>query len=135
MSNSTKTRPFHKAPSQFRPWTSVDDNMLRKMINEGRNSEQIAEALGRTRAAIMGRKSNLGIKQKMVPARGSQMPYVAFGRNRGKVATPQPQPEKMVITPRVEKRTLGNDIDNLLSQAKSMGLKLKIEISTEDRLG
>jgi hypothetical protein len=136
MSN-VKTRPFHTAPSQFRPWTSVDDNKLRKMVIEGRNSEEIAETLGRTRAAVMGRKSHLGIKHKMAPARGSRMPYTGFskeGRSKTNDTTPQPI-GKLEITPHFEKpakRTLGNDIDNLIHQAKNMGLKLKIEISTED---
>lgn len=130
----TETRPFHKAPSQFKPWTKVDDQKLRTLIIDGKNSEEIAIALGRTRASVMGRKSFLGIKQKMAPARGSSMPYTAFAKEeRGTVV------RETKVTPSGEvhaapvKSTLGTTIDTLIKQSKDMGLKIKISFSSEDQ--
>lgn len=134
MSNSSTSRPYYKASSQFRPWTKIDDHMLIKMINEGKNSEQIAESLGRTRAAVMGRKSHLGVKQRMAPARGSKMPYIGFSKeSRSKI-------EEEDIAPGFSKEgisepsaTLGSSIDEIFAKAKAMGLKVKISISTEEQ--
>lgn len=134
MSNSSTSRPYYKASSQFRPWTKIDDHMLIKMIKEGKNSEQIAESLGRTRAAVMGRKSHLGVKQKMAPARGSKMPYTGFskeGRKEG-ILSEIPIPAPIIETPRATS-TLGSSIDEVLIKAKALGLKVKISISTEDQ--
>ncbi len=136
MSNSSTSRPYYKASSQFRPWTKIDDHMLIKMINEGKNSEQIAESLGRTRAAVMGRKSHLGVKQKMAPARGSKMPYTGFskeGRAKIEDILPEiPTSAPIIETPRATS-TLGSSIDEVLNKAKALGLKVKISISTEDQ--
>ena len=149
MSNSSTSRPYYKASSQFRPWTKIDDHMLIKMVNEGKNSEQIAESLGRTRAAVMGRKSHLGVKQRMAPARGSKMPYIGFSKeSRSKtieeediapgfskegISTPAPEvPAPIIETPRAS-NTIGSSIDEIFAKAKAMGLKVKISISTEDQ--
>jgi hypothetical protein len=136
MSKETTARPFHKAPAQFRPWTNVDDQKLKTMIVGGKNSEEIATALGRTRASVMGRKSFLGIKQKMAPARGSLMPYTAFAKEeRGTVV----REAKVTIEPTSEvhvapsKSTLGTTIDTLIQQSKDMGLRIKISFSSEDQ--
>lgn len=72
----------HNAARQHERWTQAHDMKLKKMIRDGKNSEEIATELGRTRAAVMGRKAALGITQKMAPARGSKMPYTAYDKTR-----------------------------------------------------
>lgn len=72
----------HNAARQHERWTQAHDLKLKKMIRDGKNSEEIATELGRTRAAVMGRKTSLGIVQKMAPARGSKMPYTAYDKTR-----------------------------------------------------
>lgn len=134
MSKETTARPFHKAPAQFRPWTNVDDQKLRTMIVGGKNSEEIATALGRTRASVMGRKSFLGIKQKMAPARGSSMPYTAFAKEeRGTVIRTKAPEVVEVIQSKPVKSTLGTTIDALIQQSKDMGLRIKISFTSEDQ--
>jgi hypothetical protein len=74
----------YPAAKQHQLWTPTQDAKLRKMIKDGKNSEEIATELGRTRAAIMNRKQVLGIAQKLTPARGSKMPYTAYDKIRTK---------------------------------------------------
>jgi hypothetical protein len=130
-------RPFHKAPAQFRPWTKVDDQKLKSLVINGKNSEEIATALGRTRASVMGRKSYLGIKQKMAPARGSSMPYTAFAKEERGSSKPTPAPAIVEVSTSasapIKKASLGSTIDTLIQQSKDMGLKLKISFSSEDQ--
>lgn len=134
MSKETTARPFHKAPAQFRPWTNVDDQKLKTMIVGGKNSEEIATALGRTRASVMGRKSFLGIKQKMAPARGSSMPYTAFAKEeRGTVIRAKVPEVVELIQSKPVKATLGTTIDTLIQQSKDMGLRIKISFTSEDQ--
>lgn len=137
-------RPFHTAPAIFKRWSKKDDATLRRMIKQGKNSEEIATELGRTRSAIMGRKSFLGIKTKMVAARGSQMPYVSFGRNRRNPEEMQEDMVQVVTQPRAgrpagaknkkketDTSTMGSHIDKLLEAAKKMGMTLEITIKSE----
>jgi hypothetical protein len=72
------------AKKQHERWTPSQDAKLKKLIKEGKNSAEIAAELGRTRSAIMGRKYNLGIKDAMKPAVGSDMPYTAYDKKRSK---------------------------------------------------
>jgi len=126
---STTPRPFHKAPSLFKRWTKKDDIQLRQMIKEGKNSEEIATALGRTRSSVMGRKSALGIKAKMVPARGSKMPYVSFERERRAETLKE---EVVPVESQKEKNEkIGKNIDDLIEMAQSLGLSLSITITSD----
>jgi len=129
------SRKFYNATSQFTAWTKTEDATLKKMVEEGKNSAQIAETMGRTRASIFARKSKLGIKTKMSAARGSKMPYVGFSktkRNSSTSSIPATSLETLPVSPKKDK-TLGDHIDTLISSAKILGLNLKIEISTDDR--
>lgn len=46
-------------------WNDHQDAILRRMANEGANTRQIAEALGRTAASIWCRKSQLGVEKRL----------------------------------------------------------------------
>lgn len=46
-------------------WSDSDDNSLRELVKAGRTASEISEILGRTRNAIMVRKSALGIEEKL----------------------------------------------------------------------
>ena len=153
--NVETARPFHNAPAIFKRWSKKDDATLRRMIKQGKNSEEIATELGRTRSSIMGRKSFLGIKTKMTPARGSKMPYVAFGRNRrspeemmmddglsfsndvelqpkSKAGRPAGSKNKETkVKQHKETLTMGSHLDKLLEAAKKMGMTLEITIKSE----
>ena len=150
--NVETARPFHNAPAIFKRWSKKDDATLRRMIKQGKNSEEIATELGRTRSSIMGRKSFLGIKTKMTPARGSKMPYVAFGRNRrspeemmmdevlveevqlqpkSKAGRPAGSKNKETVKQHRETLTMGSHLDKLLEAAKKMGMTLEITIKSE----
>jgi len=132
---STPARPFHKAPSLFKRWTKKDDIQLRLMIKEGKNSEEIATALGRTRSSVMGRKSALGIKTKMVAARGSKMPYVSFERERRTETLKKEEapsvPMAKVETQKEKNEKIGKNIDRLIETAQSLGLSLTITITSD----
>jgi hypothetical protein len=148
--NVETARPFHNAPAIFKRWSKKDDATLRRMIKQGKNSEEIATELGRTRSSIMGRKYSLGIKAKMTPARGSKMPYVAFGKDRRSpeemmmdevVVTTQPEPKSRPGRPAGSKNkeakvvkespSMGSHLDKLLEAAKKMGMTLEITIKSE----
>jgi hypothetical protein len=122
------------------------------MVKNGKNSEEIATELGRTRSAIMGRKSFLGIKTKMSAARGSKMPYVSFERNRRSPEELMSMNEIEVVTEvkelkkpgrpagsknkeakAIQKETpsMGSHLDKLLEAAKKMGMTLEITIKSE----
>lgn len=126
------------ATKNFQRWKKSEDAKLKSLIREGRNSEEIALEMGRTRASIMGRKSYLGIREKMTPARGSSMPYTASSRNRGSVTTNQstlefPETETKVVEKIPSgKKSLGNSLDEVITQAKAMGLKVNITISSDN---
>jgi hypothetical protein len=138
---STETEPapseYHEAPKLFKRWKGYEDAKLRSMVKNGYSSEAIALELGRTRSAISGRKSQLGIKERITPARGSKMPYTAFSRNRSEkpaaeTASPVASvPAKELVTePRI--KSLGTTIDTLIHKAKSMGLKINITVSSQE---
>ena len=139
MSTTTGNRPFAKAAKNFKRWTADDDTTLREMISKGKNSEQIARKLGRTRASVMGRKSFLGIEEKMTQARGSEMPYTSFARNKrvkGRVVIQDTVVEKPIPSNKPEiipVQSIGTTIDSIIEKAKTMGLKIKISLeSAED---
>ena len=54
-----------------RPWTAVDDAMLRKLIRVNTPTRVIAMKMGRTESAIYARASQLGLSLKPV----NQSPY------------------------------------------------------------
>ena len=84
----------------------------------------------------MGRKSYLGIKQKMAPARGSSMPYTAFSKEeRSAIAKASLKTEPVYVSekPVSTTATLGTTLDALIKQSKDMGLKIKISFSSEDQ--
>ena len=127
----------HHATKNFKRWSKSEDSKLKTMIVNGFNSEEIALEMGRTRASIMGRKSFLGIEEKMEPARGSRMPYTSFAKHRTK------NPAQTTLFPVAEVKekervtqappaSIGNSIDEFIAKAKLMGLKVNITISSEE---
>jgi hypothetical protein len=124
------------ATKNFQRWKKSEDAKLKSMIREGRNSEEIALELGRTRASVMGRKSYLGIKDKMTPARGSSMPYTSFSKNRTNDSTQAtlefPEVETKTKPEKTTAKSLGSSLDEVISRAQSMGLKVNITISSEN---
>lgn len=144
----------YNAARQHQVWSPAQDTRLRKMIKDGKNSEEIATELGRTRAAVMNRKQVLGIKQKMAPARGSKMPYTAYDKKRTtntgvknaplmEEAKPEPVDVKAEVKAIVHEtksvlkdtgkkfKSIGNSIDMLFRKAKKQGLKVTITIDSE----
>jgi hypothetical protein len=124
----------YNPPSQYRPWTKIDDNMLTKMVKEGKNSAQIAEALGRTRSAVAGRKSTLGISQRMAPATGSTMPYTSFSKERHGTSTIEEPTYPLVEilrkdTPTPVSRPLEDIVLELIQTASALGLKAKVSFN------
>lgn len=122
------------ATKNFKRWSKSEDSKLKTMIVNGFNSEEIALELGRTRASIMGRKSFLGIEERLEPARGSKMPYTSFARNRHNDSNQAVMNFPEVIEKPVEKKeksSLGSSLDEVIAKAKAMGLKVNITISSE----
>ena len=136
----------YKPTSNFKRWTSEEDSILEDMISNGKNSAQIARALGRTRVSIFARKAKLGISNKMAPARGSQMPYThgtktRNGNHKGRVKGSGAQREEtpveitpvhQVKNPTRPQATLGSHLDALIATAKASGIKVNISFTTED---
>jgi hypothetical protein len=135
----------YRPTSNFKRWTSEEDQILRDMVARGKNSAQIAKFLGRTRVSIFARKSKLGIDAKMAPARGSEMPYThgtktRNGNHKGRVKgsstpTPAPRPTNNTNrdnTPRTSRASLGAHLDALMATAKQAGIKVSVSFTSED---
>jgi hypothetical protein len=129
----------HHATRNFKRWSKSEDSKLKSLIRSGLNSEEVALEMGRTRASVMVRKSYLGIKDKMTPARGSSMPYTSFARNRNtdsqaSINFPEAETPATVPAPTTVEKTksLGKSLDEVISRAKAMGLKVNITISSDN---
>ena len=61
-----------KAPSNNASWTKKDDAILKEMASGKSTTDQIAVALGRTKASVWGRKSNLGVKDRLASSKGQK---------------------------------------------------------------
>jgi hypothetical protein len=136
----------YRPTSNFKRWTSEEDQILRDMISRGKNSAQIAKFLGRTRVSIFARKSKLGIDAKMSPARGSEMPYThgtktRNGNHKGRVKgsgkstpsfTPPANTNRVNVTPRTSRASLGAHLDALMATAKQAGIKVSVSFTSED---
>jgi len=59
-----------QAPSNNKVWTSKDDKTLIRMAKDGASSAEIAKELGRTKAAIWGRKYGLGVTGRLTSSKG-----------------------------------------------------------------
>ncbi len=119
------------ATKNFQRWKKSEDDKLKSLIRGGCNSEEIALELGRTRASVMGRKSFLGIREKMTPARGSSMPYTSFARNRSLDEKKKVHTSSVAYDAPLGTVSIGSSIDTVIARAKSMGLKVNITISSE----
>jgi len=120
----------------FQRWTETEDMNLRQLVETGHNSEEIARALGRTRASVLTRKSFLGITTRMEHARGATMPMVSFKRKTSN--TPYEDAAELqdrleeAETANSDQNTLGQNIDTIVAQATAMGLRVKITLSNEE---
>jgi hypothetical protein len=59
-----------QAPSNNKVWTSKDDKTLIGMAKDGASTAEIAKELGRTKAAIWGRKYGLGVTGRLTSSKG-----------------------------------------------------------------
>jgi hypothetical protein len=136
--------PVTEPPKFHDRWNKKDDGILKRMIKEGKNSEEIATELGRTRAGIFARKRKLGIKWKMTKAFGSEMPYVSRKNNKSleehaplEIAPVVSLPENIQEEVFMEKNNLGSEnnlgkeIDKLIEISKNLGISFTITISSE----
>ena len=75
-----------QAPSNNKVWTSKDDKTLIRMAKEGASSAEIAKELGRTKAAIWGRKYGLGINGRLTSSKGQgiSVPVSVSTKSRNK---------------------------------------------------
>lgn len=124
---STTKTIFSRANKE---WSMNDDKILRSMVSEGKNTAQISTTLGRSRSAVMNRKYVLNIGRRIASARKSTVPYT--GSERGpRTKTPAPKPVAEVQTPQVTNiPSFGQRLDEMIASAKTLGLSLSINISS-----
>jgi hypothetical protein len=118
-----------KAPSNNALWTKKDDAMLKEMASNKSTTDQIAVALGRTKASVWGRKSILGIKGRLASSKGQSVfaPTTLGTKNRNKSATPVTKVVKTVREAKVvEKTNISMDFATLSKLAKESGAKIVI---------
>jgi hypothetical protein len=101
---------------------------LRRLINENKSSSEIAEALGRSRASVMTKKSEMGIR-KRITRKKATLPVV-YGK-KGPQKHKTNDYSKNVVTP-LTTLSIGQQIDAAIKTAKQQGLTLKISISNEN---
>ena len=118
-----------KAPSNNALWTKKDDAMLKEMASNKSTTDQIAVALGRTKASVWGRKSILGIKGRLASSKGQSVfaPTTLGTKNRNTSATPVTKVVKTVREAKVvEKTNISMDFATLSKLAKESGAKIVI---------
>ena len=118
-----------KAPSNNALWTKKDDAMLKEMASNKSTTDQIAVALGRTKASVWGRKSILGIKGRLASSKGQSVfaPTTLGTKNRNTSATPVTKAVKTVREAKVvEKTNISMDFATLSKLAKESGAKIVI---------
>lgn len=71
-----------KYNSMYNRWSDADDIKLLEMLEEGASSAQVAKALGRTRAAVWGRKSKLGLEGRFRRSIGVKDPASVLKKRR-----------------------------------------------------
>ena len=100
-------------------WTAEEDAKLRQMAEDGMTTAMIAKVLGRTRSAVWGRKSNMGIKTRLSHSeKGTKVPMTVSSRNRTK--TPKQKPAKAVYT-QLQNAT---GLEEAAQVAKKYGVKI-----------
>jgi GcrA cell cycle regulator len=57
-----------------RVWTESEDDQLKEMWGQGLPASTIAEALGKTKNSVIGRRSRLGIPQRENPIKPKAQP-------------------------------------------------------------
>jgi hypothetical protein len=120
------------ATKNFKRWSQSEDSKLKRMVREGFNSEQIALEMGRTRASISVRKSTIGIKERITPARGSSMPYTASEKHSHGTFVTNAVEVKEKLTKPATRTSLGESLDDFIGKAKAMGLKVNITLASEE---
>jgi len=123
-----------KAPSNNALWTKKDDAILKEMASDKSTTDQIAVALGRTKASVWGRKSILGIKARLASSKGKKVmaPTTLSKKTRRLDSDSMVQPKKSKSTktvsePRVVEQTnISMDFASLSKLAKQTGAKIVI---------
>jgi hypothetical protein len=124
-----------KAPFNNASWTKKDDAILKEMASGKSTTDQIAVALGRTKASVWGRKSTLGVKDRLTSSKGQKniAPTTLSTKNRRWGTDPMiktNKPTRLIKTvsePRViEQANISIDFASLSRLAKQTGAKIVI---------
>ena len=126
-------KPNPSANRNNRIWTSKDDAVLIQMVMAGKQSDEIAQILGRTINAILGRKSKLdatrklGVRLKSIKGKEALAPRTLSRKTIGTRVAPimklidseaiqQEIPftpfEEIPATPKVINQEISNEISN-----------------------
>ena len=138
LKHSTMTEKLPTAPSNmFKRWTKKEENELKRLIEAGANSAEIAVQLNRTRIAVHDKKAKLGIDVRLASARKSSVPYVAYHKNVLSAPVTDAPVTEVAETPSiiVKKTTItpfGEQIKSLKDSAKELGLKVTVFIEVDD---
>lgn len=65
----TDTTTIRKSKPIIKPWTPAEVGFLRELVEAGKNGQEIASALGRSRPAIWQRARDMGLKLAASPKR------------------------------------------------------------------
>lgn len=96
-------------------WKGSEDRLLRSMIKDNRNREQISAALNRSVSSISTRKHQLGIRKRL-----AQSP-----RKSGTMTPILPH-----VAP-VSQNSMMQNLNKAINEAKSLGMKLSVTIESE----
>lgn len=122
-------KPNPSANRNNRTWTSKDDAVLIQMVMAGKQSDEIAQVLGRTINSVLGRKSSLdatrklGIRLKSIKGKEALAPRTISKKKRSDKLAPvindaiqQEIPftpfEEIPATPKVINQEISNEISN-----------------------
>lgn len=57
----------HAGPSKIKHWTDLEDGKIREAVNLGYNFSKMAQHVGRSVSAVMGRTYRLGLRSGQPP--------------------------------------------------------------------
>ena len=98
--------------AQKSPWTPEVKRQFEQLIYKGWNSYKIAEALGVTRNAVMGRAHRLGVRVGVQGQKPDSVPKKPKVIHRGKQAFYQPSSPNKPLPPELKVMTKGVHILN-----------------------
>lgn len=114
--------------SNNKRWTAKDDLILRQMVKDKANTAQVAIVLGRTKSSIWGRKSFLGLDERLSSSKGKNIsaPTTLRSVERKSQSVKIQKPESKRVVAQLPSELKDLDLQDIARLAKKSGAKIVI---------